>query len=121
MVAVALATLFAVVRRPDLSSALSQPCLQAIFQESLRRIVDPRLGSAVAANSVVPSPASQESAKETAQQVQNKNTLTYRMARRQMSLSLSTNDCVSLLPTIYTNHKPVLSLLSVFSLRWCEL
>ena len=32
MVAVALATLFAVVRRPDLSSALPQPCLEAVFQ-----------------------------------------------------------------------------------------
>ena len=38
------------------------------FQESLRHIVDPRLGSAVA-TATVPSPASQESAKETAQQV----------------------------------------------------
>ena len=65
MVAVALATLFAMVRRPDLSQGVPLVTLESVFQECLRRIVDPRLSSAVTAAS----PASQESSKETAQQV----------------------------------------------------
>jgi hypothetical protein len=47
LVAVSLATLFAVVRRLELVSGISQSGLFAIFQQCLRSIVDPRLGRCV--------------------------------------------------------------------------
>jgi hypothetical protein len=66
LVAVSLATLFAIVKRGDLSRSMSQPCLAGIFQECLRRIVDPRLS---ASTSISSSPKSQESSKDTIAQV----------------------------------------------------
>jgi hypothetical protein len=65
LVAVSLATLFAIVRRGDLATVMDKECLTDIFQECLRRIVDPRLGAA----SADASPRSQESSKETIQQI----------------------------------------------------
>ena len=65
LVAVSLATLFAIVRRGDLATVMDKECLSDVFQECLRRIVDPRLGVA----SAECSPRSQESSKETIQQI----------------------------------------------------
>lgn len=65
LVAVSLATLFAIVRRGDLATVMDKECLVDIFQECLRRIVDPRLG----ATSGDCSPRSMESSKETIQQI----------------------------------------------------
>jgi hypothetical protein len=65
LVAVSLATLFAIVRRGDLATVMDKECLIDVFQECLRRIVDQRLGAA----SAECSPRSQESSKETVQQI----------------------------------------------------
>lgn len=65
LVAVSLATLFAIVRRGDLATVMDKECLTDVFQECLRRIVDQRLGAA----SAECSPRSQESSKETVQQI----------------------------------------------------